>query len=78
MKPKFIVWTGRMHNEGTLEPSCSIATAVSLEEAAIKGREWQEYVHRHYPGRKAGCCVITTYGNQSLVASILEQKEGAS
>ncbi len=68
----FIVWTGRMDSMGTLWPSCSIGTAKSVEEAADKGREWQERVHRHYPARKAGPCVVTTYGAQKIVSGVPE------
>ena len=69
---KFIVWTGRMDSLGTLWPSCSIASCETIQEAAEKGREWQERVKRHYPGRVAGRCVITTYEDQKIVGGVPE------
>ena len=68
----YIVWTGRMDSLGTLWPSCSLGTADTIEEAADKAREWQERVHRMEPVRKAGACVITTYGAQKIVAGVPE------
>lgn len=70
----FIAWTGRMDSLGTVWPSCSIGSARSIEEAANIAREWQERVHRNYPGRRAGHCVITTYGAQKIVSGVPELK----
>ena len=69
---KFIVWTGKAIN-GTVHPSCSLATADTIEEATGKARDWQEYVTRHYPTRRACHCVITTYGQQKIIASVPEK-----
>jgi hypothetical protein len=74
---KYIVWTGKMDTLGTLWPSCSLGTADTIEEAAEKGREWQQRVHRSYPGRKAGPCVITTYGAQKIVGAVPENRYSA-